>query len=135
MKSIKLLLTLAILGIGSNALGQDVKTSTLRWNVTNAMYLRTGEMIGDPTILISSPGKVEWQKADGSVRLTAKVVEIRGTWSNGSAPGQILFQIESEGKQGTLQFTRDNTGIKMVWTIFKEDLPEIIEFIAAGIEP
>lgn len=131
MKKIVLLI---LLFTGFNLHGQNILTTTIRWNGVSTFNINTGETLTENTSVVSYPDHIEWKGADGSVKYTFSILEMNGSWTNTSRIGQVTFEVDKQGQRGTVQFKKDATGIKIRLMLLTDEAPEMYELTIANTE-
>ena len=117
-----------------NLCGQDIRTATIRWSSEGNFNVNTGEDIRENTEVISYPDHIEWRTANGSLKYSLGIVETNGTWTNVSGNGQVIFEVNNQGRRGTVQFSRSAEEIKVKVMLLSEDRPDIFELTITNTE-
>jgi hypothetical protein len=120
--------------LAGQAQAQNIQTTTLRWGSATTFKANVGEMVQEATTIVSYPDRVEWKAADGSTRSTYKILETNGSWGNVGNQGQVIFEVDSQGQRGTVQFVKDETGTRVRLSVLVNGLPEITELTIVQIE-
>jgi hypothetical protein len=107
MKRYLAIITLGLFTINIQA--QNVASTTITWKVDGSLDVNAG--ISNATVdqLVSyGSERIEWRDGTGSVKATFEIIEVNGQWTNVMNNGAILYEVRSNGRQGTIQFSRVN---------------------------
>jgi hypothetical protein len=98
-----LILTLAATGLHA----QNIATTTLSWKADACLDVNTGVVstIYDQVLSYSNT-RIEWRTIQGDLKRTFTILEVNGQWSNAAQNGAILYEVESDGRRGTVKFSR-----------------------------
>jgi hypothetical protein len=101
---------------------QNIETSTLRWKIETCLDVNTGTLNTAFDQLISyGNGRIEWRSIQGDLKRTFSILETNGQWLNVAQNGSILFEIESDGRRGTVQFIRSGGTITIQVILLREE--------------
>lgn len=95
---------------------QDITQTGLIWKVNSLIDQQSGQSIAyGCTFQTNGTGDISWVQKNQSFTSILSVVGYTGTWANIEIPGRLMFQIQSEGESGTLEFVKniDGTFIKL----------------------
>src|SRR5262249_13377875 len=102
MRVVKTTLILMLLTTGFALHAQKITTNTIRWNSVSTFNAASGEKNMENTTVTSYTDHIEWSAADGSLKYSVKILETNGSWPNISTNGQIIYEIDNQGKGGTV---------------------------------
>jgi len=86
---------------------QDVRQTNITWQATNVKNPATGSSKSNDSKFVTGPSEFRWtQKNTKTYQFT--VDEVRGTWSDLRADGQLEFNLKLEGRPGTAFVSRSN---------------------------
>jgi hypothetical protein len=117
----------ALVWIASRAYAQDITSTTLTWKVDACLDVATGISSSTSDQLVSyGKERIEWRDGTGGVKATFEIIEVNGQWTNVMNNGAILYEVRSDGRQGTIQFSRVN-GIPTIQIVLlkPDDNPDI----------
>ena len=105
MKKYLVIVSFALTAVGLHA--QNIASTTLTWKVDACLNVNTG-VSTEATDQILSYGneRIEWRDETGNVKATFEIIEVNGQWTNVTDNGIMLYEVLSEGRQGTVQFSR-----------------------------
>ena len=115
MKKVLITYSILLLSVVANY-GQDIQKSTFQWMSNSYFDISTGLRTTQPTIVISFPDRVEWKSADGAIIQTFKISEVNGKWEDVSKDGEIIYEVDNQGKPCLAQFQRRGSMLT-VWLI------------------
>jgi hypothetical protein len=71
---------------------------------------------------------------DDSIKYTFIVLEVNGQWSDVKNSGNVLYEVESNGRQGTVEFIRQDGTIYIRITLLKPaENPDIFRLSVSTI--
>lgn len=116
------------------AQAQDIRSSTIDWNIASTTKLDPFEIFEGSATLTTIKGKsVKWRKADGSVT-TFWVNEVLGNWPDVKQAGEITFEVAVDEQRGTITFSRNGQDIKIRILLTREGEPEMYELAVSSCE-
>jgi hypothetical protein len=90
-------------------MAQDVRKSTITWisskNVNNA---DNATSIFACSFVSHADQKIDWNQRNGAYVTSYAVTSVRGSWSDISADGQIVYQVTNGELAGTVTLSRLN---------------------------
>lgn len=95
---------------------QDITQTGLTWKVNSLIDQQSGQSITySCTFQTNGTNDIGWIQKNGSFTSKLSVTGYTGTWTNIETPGRLIFQIQSEGESGTLEFVKnlDGTFVKL----------------------
>ncbi len=128
---------LLLLTTSQGLLGQDIEVETIAWNIQHKVDISTGNSESVSEKIISYDNNhIEWHDEKGILKYDYIIRQVNGQWSNVAHSGSILYEVESDGKQGTVGFTRDGQEIIINLIMLNGDsLPERFRFIVSNVLP
>jgi hypothetical protein len=86
---------------------QNISSGTLIWKVDASLDVSTG-ISNEAAEQVLSYGneRIEWRDGAGSMKATFEIIEVNGQWTNVMNNGAILYEVRSDGRLGTIQFSR-----------------------------
>jgi hypothetical protein len=101
-----------LLVAGASAFAQNIKTATIVWNATSVIDLSAGDFREENQKLTSfGSTSIEWESPSG--KQTFQVSEILGQWNTISSAGEIVYEVKSQEKRGTITFIKNENGISI----------------------
>ena len=113
---IRTILILPLLLIGIQLLAQNPQAQKLKWTCTKAKDLSSQTEINKGYTFITDTDKIEWTQSPDKVYLFT-VTDYEGVWEDISQAGSITYSISSGSREGTLQFLKNELGLKIVMTL------------------
>jgi hypothetical protein len=114
--------------------GQNIRTETISWNVTTTFNATIGEQVEENSMIVSYADHIEWKTANGTVKDSFTILETNGSWTDIGSNGQIIFEVDKQGRRGTIQFTKAASGISIRFILIAKDAPEIYELTIANTQ-
>jgi hypothetical protein len=103
----KILLVVALIIPGFLVKAQNIATTPLAWKVDACLDVNTGTSgTAYDQVLSYSNTRIEWRSIQGDLKHTFTILEVNGQWSNVTQNGTTLYEVESNGRRGTVQFSR-----------------------------
>ncbi|MBT1689140.1 hypothetical protein [Dawidia soli] len=130
-----MILILALPAINLHA--QNIASTTLTWKADAYLDINTGMARATSDQLVSySNQRIEWHDEAGNVKATYSIIEINGQWTNVMNNGTILYEVRSEGRQGTIQFSRASGILSIQIVLLKPDEnPDMFRFSVSTVTP
>jgi hypothetical protein len=110
--------------------GQDITTANLTWHASNVNDVNSGEreFLDNEKLITYGSERIEWRKADGSIKYSYTINNVGGSWGNVKNNGSIVYQFKNGDQLGTVTLERSNNEIMIRVLLGKDDeLPEIYE--------
>jgi hypothetical protein len=125
----RIFLTLSLLMAVHSLFSQNVVDHTVQWSVSRMVEANTGALTDlNETIESYGSSRIEWKDRRGNIKQTFVIREVNGTWTDIQSPGNILFEVDCEGRLGTVRFSRQTEGIVVQVVLLKaDDNPDIYE--------
>lgn len=125
----RIFLTLSLLTAAHALFSQNIVNHTVQWSVFRQLEANTGTLTDlNETIESYGSGRIEWKDRRGNIKKTFVIREVNGAWNNIQLPGTILFEVDFEGRPGTVRFSREEGKIIVqVVLLNADDNPDIYE--------
>lgn len=117
----KILLVVALIIPGFLVKAQNIATTTLAWKVDACLDVNTGTSgTAYDQVLSYSNARIEWRSIQGDLKRAFTILEVNSQWANVAQNGTILYEVESEGRRGTVQFSR-TAGVVSIHVLLLRD--------------
>lgn len=126
----KIVLTVLLALVFCTLRGQDITTENLTWHASYVNDVNSGERerLENEKLITYGSERIEWRKADGSIKYSYTINNIGGSWSNVRNNGSVVYQFMNGDQLGTVTFERSNNEIVIRVLLGKDEaLPEIYE--------
>lgn len=125
----RIFLTLSLLMAARALFSQNVVDHTVQWSVSRMVEANTGALTDvNETIESYGSSRIEWKDRRGNIKQTFVIREVNGAWTNIQSAGTILFEVDCEGRVGTVRFSRQDGEILVQVVLLKADgNPDIYE--------
>jgi hypothetical protein len=128
----KSLLIVALIINGFLLKAQNIATTTLVWKVDACLDVNTGVSSNAyDKVLSYSNTRIEWRSIQGDLKRTFTILDVNGQWSNVAQNGAILYEVESDGRRGTVQFSR-TAGEVSIHILLLQDEGNAEQFTLSG---
>lgn len=127
----RIYLTIGLLCFAQILFSQNIAEHNVRWNANEVIDGNSGKSIGESHQIESfRVDRVEWKDRRGNIIKTFSIREVNGEWTDIEMPGNILFEVDNEGRQGTIRISRHENNITIQIVLLRsDDNPEIFEFL------
>jgi hypothetical protein len=120
----KILITTIVLmfALESILLAQNILTSNLQWETSEATDLRTGSTRSHQSVFKTySNQKITWEQRNGAHITTYQIQTIQGDWAQVENIGKVVYVVERDGKTGEILFERNESGLFVTLDFSKAD--------------
>lgn len=103
----KLFLLLVIATYSHSLHGQNIQDTEITWQISQ--YIDSNRVIveSDTERFVSHGNtRIDWYDAHGNTKYSFSVAEVNGQWSDVKKNGEIIYEVVSQARQGTIQFSR-----------------------------
>lgn len=107
----KYLVTILVCLAFFTAPGQNIQSSNLKWNVSGLTDLGSNTMNAAYTCSFKTSGSstIVWEQNRG-YNVTFIVTSMKGSWTDVSNLGKVVYSIAVDGNSGTLTFEKSSVG-------------------------
>jgi hypothetical protein len=113
-----IILTLAAAGLHA----QNIATTTLSWKADACLDVNTGIVnAAYDQVLSYSNTRIEWRTIQGDLKRTFTILEGNGQWANVTQNGSMLYEVESDGRRGTVQLSRTAGAVSIHILLLRDD--------------
>ena len=127
----KILLTIGLLCYAQFLFSQNISEHAVQWRAREVSDGNSGKLIAEDHLIQSfQDSRVEWKDRRGNILKTFNIREVNGTWLDIQSAGKILFEVDTEGRQGTIRMAREGNTISVQILVLRpDDNPEIFDFL------
>jgi len=104
---------------------QDITSETLSWKAISATNAVDGSSVNYSGDFVSNGNtSVDWIQSGGKMTSHYTVTSVDGQWSNCSTDGQIIYNVQINGLNGSITFKRSNGQLTIRLQVDLSDQPD-----------